>query len=308
MSLNLEFVPRPIWWNSRLLGDLSQRKVGRSLRDSTRGQPWGCPLTSTSMCTGTHIHAYSHVTTQTHTHMHSRMHTHTYPHPHTPKTVFKIYRVSYQFHLHPEEMGLASWSVSYQSIQCVRHINIQLFQFPFVKRYCEHDANFVRCMAEYLQIHMELHTSSFVRGNIWAEWYADGTSSSFPHRTAPALGHLIGCLHNFFLLETDLTDLILCLSNTRNVMSPSELDLSETSVNVLKMHTAWLSPKKAGSCSSVTDVCSLLEDYIHDERAGTFSEAPCNFNQATPNPLSFLSTKGVWGFLDTWLYHFCYGT
>ena len=99
VSLNLEFVSRPNWWNSRPLGDLSQRKVGRSLRDSTRGQPWGCPLTS--MCTGTHMHAYSHVTT----HMHLRMHART--HPHTPKTVFKIYSVSYQFHLHPEETGLA---------------------------------------------------------------------------------------------------------------------------------------------------------------------------------------------------------
>lgn len=124
--------------------------------------------------------------------------------------------------------------------------------------------------------------------------------------TAPALGHLIDCLHNFLFLETDLTDLILCLSNTRNMMGPSELDLSETSANVLKMYTACLSPKKAGSCSSVTDVCPLLEDSIHDVRAGTFSEAPCNFNQAAPYPFSFLSTKGVWvlGYLA---YHFCYG-
>lgn len=121
--------------------------------------------------------------------------------------------------------------------------------------------------------------------------------------TAPALGHLIDCLHNVLFLETDvlfletdLTDLILCLSNTRNMMGPSELDLSETSVSVLKMYTAWLSPKKAGSCSSVTDVCPLLEDSIHDVRAGPFSEAPCNFNQAAPNPFSFLSTKGVWVF------------
>lgn len=56
--------------------------------------------------------------------------------------------------------------------------------------------------------------------------------------TAPALGHLIDCLHNFLPLDTDLTDLLLCLSNTRNMMSPFELDLSGTSVNVLKMHTA----------------------------------------------------------------------
>ena len=52
--------------------------------------------------------------------------------------------------------------------------------------------------------------------------------------TAPALGHLIDCLHNFLSPETDLTNLLLCLSNTGNMMSPSELDSSGTSVNVGK--------------------------------------------------------------------------
>lgn len=126
--------------------------------------------------------------------------------------------------------------------------------------------------------------------------------------TAPALGHLIDCLHNVLFLETDLTDLILCLSNTRNMMGPSELDLSETSVSVLKMYTAWLSPKKAGSCSSVTDVCPLLEDSPSMMWGlGLSQKHPATLIKPPLTPFLF-SVQKVIGFFGHLAYHFCYGT
>lgn len=132
--------------------------------------------------------------------------------------------------------------------------------------------------------------------SLWGLYDWEFTNS---HET---LGHLIDCLHSFLFLETDLTDLILYLSSTRSMMSP-EIDLSETSVNLLKRHTAWLSPKKVRSCSSVTDVCSLLGNCIHKGLEHNL-DSTCNFNPVALNDICFLNAKGVSCFFEHLAYHF----